>query len=57
MAISKGNVAHDRGENVTSESVHQSLDSTLESREDAMQNPTNNRRFSDELTTVDPVLH
>ena len=56
MAISKGNLGHDRGENATPKSVRRSLVSTSES-ENVMQNPTNDRRFSDELTTVDPVLH
>ena len=57
MAISKVNVAHDHGENVTSKSVCRSYNSTSQSRENAMQNPTNDWRFSDELTSDNPVLH
>ena len=52
MAISKGDLALDRRQNVTSKSVRRSLVSTSESGENVRQNPPNDRRFSDELTTV-----
>ncbi|MCV6574872.1 MAG: hypothetical protein OIF58_03970, partial [Cohaesibacter sp.] len=52
-AVLKGNLPHDHGENATSKSVLPSLVSTSESRENVMQNPANDQRFSDELTTVD----
>ena len=54
MAISKGNLAHDRGENVTSKSVRQSLVSTWESGENVMQNPTNDRRWSRAALMINP---
>ena len=45
MAISKGNLAHDHGENVTSKRVRRSLVSTPESGENVMQNRTQNGAF------------
>lgn len=57
MAISKENVARDCGENLASKSVCRSLHSPSEFKENAMENPTNGRPFSNKLTTVDPLMH